>query len=258
MIKFKANILNPILSFCFCILIVSLNAQDPNTLFLEGNKKYQESAFEDAVKHYEMVIQSGSESASLFYNLGNAYFKIGNISAAILNYEKAKKIDPTDKDVAYNLKLANTRVVDEIESIPDFFFVEWYHNLIKTHSSDFWAYGFSGLFLLAMLSFFLYFFLHSRSLKKGFFLITIILLIFSASTYFMASSKYTLENLQREGIIFVENIYIKSAPSESSQDVFILHEGTKVKIIEEVEGWNEIILTDGKRGWTEIKNLREI
>jgi len=258
MIQFKDNMIRYSLSFCFCFLLFGANAQDPNTLFSEGNKYYQEANFEKAIETYDLVLKSGYESAALYYNLGNSNFKLNLISAAILNYEKAKKIDPTNKDVLYNLQLANTRVVDKIESIPEFFFVNWYRNIVQQYSSDFWAYCFSTLFLLAIISFLAYYFSSSRNRKKALFMTSGVLLVISLATFFMANSKYFMENLQREAIIFAENSYIKSAPSPSSQDMFILHEGTKVRIIEEVDGWNEIVLSDGKRGWIEKEELREI
>lgn len=242
----------------FFLFFQQVKAQDPNNLFLEGNKFFQEGDFEKAIKNYEMVLKSGSESTALYYNLGNAHFQSGGLSEAILHYEKAKKIDPVDKDVLYNLKLANTRVVDKIEVIPDFFFVEWYNNLVRQHSTDFWAYSFTLLFLLSLLSFTFYFFQSSRGAKKVFFMSSLLLLFISVLFYFLANSRYAMENQKKEAIIFAENSYIKSAPSQSSQDVFILHEGTKVKVIEEVDGWNEIKLADGKRGWIESKSLKEI
>jgi tetratricopeptide (TPR) repeat protein len=258
MIQFRTNIIRYSLSFSFCLLLLSASAQDPNTLFSQGNKYYQDTDFEKAIKTYDLVLKSGYESAALYYNIGNSNFKLNQISAAILNYEKAKKIDPTNKDVLYNLKLANTRVVDKIESIPEFFFVTWYRNIVQQYSSNFWAYCFSGLFLLSIVSFLAYFFINNRGRKKVLFAIFGLLLIISMVTFFIANSKYSMENIRKEAIIFAENSYIKSAPSSSSQDMFILHEGTKVKIIEEVDGWNEIVLADGKRGWIEKKELQEI
>jgi tetratricopeptide (TPR) repeat protein len=257
MLRFNRYIKISVL-LAICLFFQDAKAQDPNNLFLEGNKFFQEGDFEKSINNYEMVLKSGSESAALYYNLGNAHFQSGGLSEAILYYEKAKKINPVDKDVLYNLKLANTRVVDKIEVIPDFFFVDWYNNLVRQHSTDFWAYSFTFLFLLSLLSFTLYFFQSSRGAKKAFFVSSFLLLFVSVCFYFLANSRYAMESQNKEAIIFAENSYIKSAPSESSQDVFILHEGTKVKVIEEVDGWNEILLADGKRGWIESESLKEI
>ena len=108
MIKFRDNILIHFFCFLLCLFFVSAKGQDPNTLFLEGNKYYEKEDFSGAINNYEKIIELGYESTALFYNLGNACFKSGKLGAAILYYEKAKKINPADKDVSYNLTLANT------------------------------------------------------------------------------------------------------------------------------------------------------
>lgn len=245
-----------------CLLVLCIKqyacAQEPANLFGTANQSYQDAQYEKASEQYKMVVQSGFESAALYYNLGNANFQLGKLAEAILYYEKAKKIDPTDKDILYNLKLANSRVVDKIEVIPNFFFIDWYLELVQLKGTDFWAYCFSFIFITSLLFLGLYYYLSNRSYKKLFFVSGISCLLLSFLLYLMANARYNIEQVQQQAIVFSENSYIKSAPSASSQDVFILHEGTKVTILEEVDGWNEILLTDGKRGWTEITNLEAI
>ena len=129
------------------------HAQESENIFAEANKLYQENDYEKASEKYQLLLNSGAESAALYYNLGNAQFQLGQLGPAILYYEKAKRIDPTDKDVSYNLKLANSRVVDKIEVIPNFFFVDWYLQLVQQKGTDFWAYCFSFTFVFSLLLF---------------------------------------------------------------------------------------------------------
>ena len=248
--------------FFLCLLVLLSytysRAQEPENLFAEANKLYQENNYEMASKKYQMLLNSGTESAALYYNLGNAQFQLGQLAAAILYYEKAKRIDPTDKDIAYNLKLANSRVVDKIEVIPNLFFVDWYLQLVQQKGTDFWAYCFSFTFFLGLLLFAFYYLKANRRHKKIFFMAALSSLSLSLCLYFVADSRYQIEHINHQAIGFSDNSYIKSAPSTSSQDVFILHEGSKVSILEQVDGWNEILLSDGKRGWTKETNLKKI
>ena len=138
-----------------CLLVLCIKqyafAQEPANLFDTANQSYQDAQYEKASEQYKMVVQSGFESAALYYNLGNANFQLGKLAEAILYYEKAKKIDPTDKDILYNLKLANSRVVDKIEVIPNFFFIDWYLELVQLKGTDFWAYCFGFIFMTSLL-----------------------------------------------------------------------------------------------------------
>src|SRR5512147_2306099 len=123
------------------MLLFALAGRADETMlqFEQGNQYYRNAAFADAVKTYELILATGRESAALYYNLGNAYFKMQNMPAAILNYERALRLAPGDEDIRYNLRLANLRVIDKIEPVPELFFVGWWKEILAMYSSATWA-----------------------------------------------------------------------------------------------------------------------
>ena len=203
-------------------------------------------------------ISNGYSSSTLFYNLGNAYFKSSNIPAAILFYEKASLLKPFDEDIRYNLEIARIYIVDRIDIIPELFFIRWFKMSSLFLSSNSWALLSAATFIFVLV-FFLTWLLGSRYLiKKISFIVSVILLAVSIVSLSFSIENRRLTTGNSYAIVFSPSATGKSSPGSGSSDLFVIHEGTKVKIEDEVGGWYEIRLPDGNVGWIESGDVRKI
>lgn len=224
----------------------------------EGDSAYIRNDFVSAIQIYESLLRKG-ESADVYYNLGNSYYKIDEIAKAILNYEKALLLQPGNGDIRANLEVARAKTVDKIEVVPEVFFVTWTKSLISSMSVDSWATCGIVSFLLLIAS--LYFFIFSKQvvLKKVGFVSGIIFLIVVVMANIFAS-KQKEELLHRDSaIIMSPSVTVRSTPSENGTSLFILHEGHKVRIKDNsMKAWKEIRLEDGKVGWVPVGSIELI
>lgn len=226
--------------------------------FAVGNKLYADSKFDEAILTYEEIIKKGVESKDLYFNLGNAYYKSGNLPKAIINYERSLRIDPNDDDVKYNLELANSQKIDKIEILGQFFLKNWINNIISKGSSDFWAITGNISFIILLILSSLFLFTRSSFVKKISFYIgitSIIIVITSLSFSYNQKQKFIS---QSEAIVFSPSVTAKSSPDQSGTELFVIHEGTKVKILETLGTWQKIQLTDGSQGWLPSVALEKI
>lgn len=227
-------------------------AQDAyvDSLWNSANQAYVEGRWGDAVAGYELISGMGLESAALYCNTGDAYFKEGNVPMAILFYERALKLDPSYSDARYNLELMNSMIQDRIDPVPDFILKVWAKDICYIMDSDAWAACF--LVLLALtLGLVLLFLLAPTAAgrRTGFFtgIVTLLLAVASLSFSLWQKNDYMSAD---EAIVMRPVTSAKSSPSaEASKDLFILHEGTKVTILDSVGSWNNIELADGRQGW---------
>ena len=227
-------------------------AQDAyvDSLWNSANQAYVEGRWGDAVTDYELISGMGLESAALYCNTGDAYFKEGNVPMAILFYERALKLDPSYSDARYNLELMNSMIQDRIDPVPDFILKVWAKDICYIMDSDAWAACF--LVLLALtLGLVLLFLLAPTAAgrRTGFFtgIVTLLLAVASLSFSLWQKNDYMSAD---EALVMRPVTSAKSSPSaEASKDLFILHEGTKVTILDSVGNWNNIELADGRQGW---------
>ena len=242
----------------FSILTHSSFSADIDTIFIKANTEYSNELYSNAIGHYLEIVDQGFESAELYFNLGNAYFKSDDIPSAILFYEKAKKLDPNDDDIDFNLNVANTRIVDKIEPIPELFFKKWWRSLYNFFGANAWAKisvtGFIMFFVM------LAFYLLSKILiiRKSAFYSGLIVLFVTLFTFGVAYQKYDISKNQKEAIVFTPTITVKSSPNQNSVDLFVVHEGSKVRIVEKVGGWYEIKIANGSVGWLPASSLKSI
>ena len=239
-------------SFLLLVIIFSVNCfaqTEAEVAIQRGNTHYQNEDYSGAIDAYNSVIELGYESAALHYNIGNSYFRLGNIGRAILNYEKALKIDPNDEDVIYNLKIAEARTVDKIKSVPKLFIIEWWEILLAGFSVSGWSTLFIFLYLIFLTLIAFYFMSKSAQIQKlSFYLGTINLgVIFIVIILFVSS--YSKETNSTYGILLDESISAKQSPNIESTDAFLIHEGVKFEIEEKFNNWAKIKLADGKVGW---------
>jgi tetratricopeptide (TPR) repeat protein len=226
--------------------------------FEKGNALYQKGKYEQAIAEYESILASKKHSSELYFNLANCYYKLNKVAPAIYNYEKALVLNPGDAETENNLKFAQKMQIDEIKVVPTVGFSKMVQDLTSTFHYNTWGWisvGFSTLFLL----FFVGYYFSQISLSKrifffGMFALVVLLLI---SVSAAISEKNDFDS-QKPAIVFVEVTEIKSEPQITSGTVFTLHEGTKVFVLETLENWKKIQLTDGTEGWIEKTAIREV
>lgn len=241
---------------------MTLSANDMSyvdSLWNVANEAYSEGRWDDAAADYERISGMGLESAALYCNTGDAYFKGGNIPMAILYYERALKADPSYSDARFNLDLMNQMIQDRINPVPEFILKAWTRNLCYKMDSDSWAVCFL-VFLALTMAMLLIFLLAPTpgGRRTGFFIGIVTLLMAVASLSFSIWQKQ--DNMSADSAIVMRPVTsVKSSPSsESSTDLFILHEGTKVKILDAVGRWNNIELADGRQGWIPSDDIQVI
>lgn len=241
------------IAFLMMIVPAAASAQQNeyvDSLWNGANQAYSEGRWEDALAGYDMISGMGLESAALYCNTGDAYFKSGNIPMAILNYERALKADPSYQDAQYNLELLGSMIQDRIDPVPEFILSVWAKNVCRLMDSNAWAVTFLVLLALTMAMALLFVLSPSVAGRRtGFFTGIVLLLMAASSLSFSIWQKNDYMKVD-SAIVMRPVSSVKSSPSsESSQDLFVLHEGTKVKVIDQVGSWNNIELADGRQGW---------
>ncbi|MFN8309396.1 MAG: tetratricopeptide repeat protein [Chitinophagales bacterium] len=224
-----------------------LKAAAPDNFFAQGNMAYKNGNFAEAISQYLKARRQGVESEALYYNLGNAYYKNNAIAEAILNYERAAKLAPDDEDVQHNLKLANLKTTDRLQQVPQLAIVKSWDNFLHSKCSRSWALISAGLLWMALLFFAIYLFM--PSIKRVGFVFGILLLLTAVTTTVFSFSQYQYEEHSGEAILMADNAYVKSAPDGGATDLFLIHEGLKMQLLDQVGEWFKIRLADGKVGW---------
>lgn len=238
----------------FSLLIYAQN----NRLFEDANNYYNEGKYQEAVDNYLNILETGQHSAALYYNLGNAYYKINQIAPSIYYYEKALQLSPHDADIKNNLAFAENMTIDAVETIPQTAMSKLAENIIGKFSYHTWAIASIVLMILFAAGFLAYYFSVYQHKKRLFFVMCIIALALCILSFISAQYQYNYNKTQRPAIIFEQEISVMSEPNDRSEAVFLLHEGTKVNVQEELGTWKKIRLADGKIGWLPAESLKEI
>jgi tetratricopeptide (TPR) repeat protein len=233
-------------------------ASTEEDLMSKGNQLYQSGNFDKAADMYQKVVDSGYESPSLYFNLGNAYYKLDKIGMSVLNYERAKKFSPQDEDINFNLKLANQKTLDKIEPAPKLFLEDWWDNLKSMHAERIWGIRSISCFLLFL--FFLGVFITTQRIlsKQIGFWLSLVFFIFTLISFFISKSRYNDLSNQNAAVILSSSVEIKNSPSDAGTKLFILHEGTKVAAPENKGDWVKIELTSEKVGWVKKSEIEFI
>jgi len=226
--------------------------------FEAGNDLYKKGQYEQAIDAYSTVLNAKKQSAELYFNIGNCYYKLNKVAPAIYNYEKALVLDPNNPDVLNNLKFAQKRTVDEIKVIPKVGFEKLLRDFTAIYDYDKWAWfaiGFSGLFLLGFIG---YYFSAASVLKRVFFVSMFLMLVFVVISVSSALFEKNYAVNERPAVVFADRTEVKSEAQNKGSKVIDLHEGTKV-YVKKVEGrWKKIQLTDGTVGWIDSEAIREV
>ena len=234
------------------------DAATPDRLWDLANTAYVNGDYHAAVGYYEEILSRGLSSVKLYYNLGNAYFKEDRLGEAILNYRRALRLSPGSDDIRYNLGVAEARTKDNIEAIPEFFLTKWVRGVRHTMSCTAWS-VFSLVALVCALSLFLTYLLARRlSLRKtGFYGTMLAVAVFVVTTWFALGERREMLD-DSQAVVMSLSTAVKSSPDKSATDLFVLHEGTLVVITNRLDGWCEITIADGKKGWLESKTIETI
>lgn len=230
----------------------------PDQLWDRANTAYINEDYHAATEIYKEILARGVSSMKLYYNLGNACFKEGELGEAILYYHRALRLAPGNDDIRYNQGVAEARTKDNIEQIPEFFLTEWFRSVRHMMSCTAWSI-FSLVALVAALALSLLYLLARRlSLRKGGFYGTLVaLLLFVVTTWFAWGERREMLD-DTQAVVMSLSTAVKSSPDKSATDLFVLHEGTLVEITNRLEGWCEVTIADGKKGWLESKTIETI
>jgi tetratricopeptide (TPR) repeat protein len=223
-----------------------------------ANNFYAEGKYDKAIEEYEALIKSDQISTDIYYNLGNAYYKSDNIPAAILNYEKSLKLKPDNEDALYNLAMANKKTVDKIERLPELFIGSTWKNLVTSRTVSGWATYTVSLLFLGLIFLIAYLLMQTPLIKKINFYAGIFFFLASLFCWLMASQHQSIVNDSTQAIIFAPTLTVQSEPNANAEKLFTLHEGTKVNLLEEDNGWSKIKLPNGNVGWIESTSIRTI
>jgi len=231
------------------LLTVPGFSQSPGAVVDSANAAYTEGEYYKALSLYDSVYQMGYESASLYYNLGNSYFKTDDIANAILFYERALKLSPQDEDIKGNLEMARQLTLDKIEKVPELFYERWWQRMMNTFNMDGWA----TLFVISLSVFFvaLVFFILSKNVwirKFSFYSGIIIFLVAGLSMIFSLKQQHEVMD-ETDAIVFKPSVTVKASPDKKSVNLFVIHEGTKVYILDKLGNWYEIKIDNGSVGW---------
>ncbi|VAX27533.1 Aerotolerance protein BatE [hydrothermal vent metagenome] len=231
------------------LLFSSVNAADVDSLMMQGNQLYQNKQYDEAIQKYQAILDQGYSSAALYYNLGNAYYRSGKLGYAILNYERGLKLEPDNEDLQYNLKIVKARTIDRIKEVPQIFIVDWWVTFITAFSLTTWQ-VLVIIFYLILLGSVTIFFIskHGRLQRYS---------VYSALVGLLAAVLFTIvlfANVGREtskdfAILTTNTVAAKQSPNDSSNDLFVIHEGLKVAVMSQFGDWVEVKLYDGKVGW---------
>jgi len=244
--------------FLFAILCFSLLAWAQTGAVKQANESYAKGQYKEAAQQYESILTNEGVAPELYYNLGNAYYKTNEIGRSILNYERALRLSPSYDDARTNLALAQMKVVDNVVQAPSFFLGRWIEFIIKLLSSNQWIFLSFGMFIVCLVSSFVFIFGPSRLVRKTSFYIGSVLLVASIFTLVFSGIRKSQLMHHEEAIIMTGVITVKSSPDRSGTDLFQLHEGTKVHIKSSLGKWTEIKLGNGSIGWVEEMNIEKI
>lgn len=245
-------------AFFFIVVCSSTVASQAEDNLLKGNTYYREGEYDKAIEEYKKLVDEGYVGTSLFYNLGNANYRIGKIGYAILYYEKALELSHSDEDVKHNLDFAHLSTVDRIQPLPRFFLFDWWEALLGSFSDNGWAYIVFALYLLVIFLAGAYSYSKTVKQQKIFFFSGIAGLFLLAFSISLLVIKINRELTLKSGVIIEQAVTVKFSPDPQSTDAFVIHEGLKVNLEDKLDNWVKIRLADGKVGWVEQTNVEQI
>ena len=246
--------------FCLFLLHICniLICQTSEEMFASGIERYNEGNYAEAASIFESLYSDGNTDFEVCYNLGNAYYKSDDMPSAILFYERALRLRPGDENTIYNLSIANSRIIDKIDTVPELFFAKWFKSVAVAFTPAAWSVMSIVLFFLLCTGVFFVIILRRLTMRKVFFyLSTIVLLLFVFVTFMNVKIRHNMMSSDT-GIVFSPTVTVKGSPSDEGIDLFVIHSGTKVFVSQTLGDWDEIKLSNGKTGWVQSEVLKKI
>lgn len=243
-----------IITLLFSLILSGQN----ETIFKDATTLYNQGKYQDAIEKYQAILNSGEHSAELYFNLGNAHYKLNKIAPSVYYYEKALQLSPNDKEIKNNLAFAQNMTIDAIEVIPEVGLSKFFRNAINILSFDGWAKLTIMFMFLFVILFIVYYFAFSTGRKRLSFIGSIAALLFMLVSLSFAFQKYNMVQKDRPAIVFAKEAEVKSEPNLRSAEAFRLHEGSKVQILDTVNNWKKIKLVDGKTGWIPSDDIKAL
>ena len=226
--------------------------------FRKANAFYAEGKYQEAIEEYKTLLNTGNIATDIYFNLGNCYYKVDDISNSILNFERALKLKPDNEDALFNLTMANKRTVDKIDRLPELFIGNTWKNLVTSKTIENWSFYTIGLLFLSLILFVSYLLIQQLIIKKSGFYAGFLFLGLSMFTFLMASQHNSILEQSTEAIIFSTTTTIQSEPNINAEKLFTLHEGTKVTLLENNMEWSKIKLPNGNIGWIKTEEIKPI
>ncbi|MBN1388170.1 MAG: SH3 domain-containing protein [Bacteroidales bacterium] len=242
----------------FLMTIQADDTKEERLLYDQALTEYQNNNFEESLELFERLIANGYSSYKLYYNAGNAAFKTGNIPASILNYEKALLLKPFNEDAKYNLEIAKTYTVDKLEVIPEIFFIRWFKLVSLLLHTNTWSLISIACFALSLLLLAVFLFSARYKLKKATFILAVTVFAISLLSLSLAFTNKSLTLNNKEAIVFEPVLTGTSSPGTGGNELFVIHEGTKVEVEDKLGEWYEIKLSDGTVGWVPMNFVKKI
>ena len=239
-----------VLFLFLAVLPICIHAATHTDNKASADSLYAQCKYKEAADAYNAIITTKGEVADLYYNLGNCYYKLGDIPHAILNYERALLLDPSDEDTRANLTLARSKTTDKVTPSSEMFFVTWWRELCNSMSIDGWKTMGIVTFILTLLGCLFYLFFHATIVRKIGFYCALLLLIVTIVSNLCAYTQHQTITQRNAAIITTPVVTVKSSPDPSSTQLFVIHEGSRVQLMGNVTGeWSEILFEEGKQGW---------
>lgn len=249
--------LKKIILFLGLFSVLFCSAQNEE-FFNQATTAYNAGEYQKAIDLYKDILDNGSHSASVYFNLGNSYYKLNEIAESIYYYEKALLLSPNDNEIKTNLSYAQNMTLDAIDTVPETGISKLYKNVTGKLTFDQWSYlAIAAMFIFVLLYIAFYNFNYSARKRWAFIgsLIALFVCIIAVLFAYIQQRDY---NAKRPAIIFAEESSIKAEPNDTSAEIFLLHEGTKVNVVEKLNDWNKIELADGKTGWIMENQLKPL
>ena len=243
-----------ILAFLFCTISVAQNS----TMFEEANTFYNNGKYTEAIQKYEAVLNNGQHSTELYFNLGNAHYKLNHVAPSIYYYEKALQLSPNDKEIHNNIAFAKNMTIDAIDTVPEIGLSKFVRKAINTFSFDVWAILSVTLIILFVILFLVYYFTQLTNKKRFTFIASLASIFLACITLAFAFQKFAMDKNDNPAIVFAQETQVRTDPNLSGEESFRLHEGTKVQVLDTINNWKQIQLTDGKTGWIVSDDIRTL
>ena len=256
--KMRRLFSDSLIPFSLLLFPLILLSNTSQTRFEQANDAYTKGQYKKAIEQYEAILAEENQSVELYFNLGNAYYKTQETGKAILNFERALVLNPSDEDAAYNVALINDQIPDQLDVVSDFFLKKWWLNFHTTFTSGTWSVltlvglwlGVGGLLLWLLGS--------TRSRKKLGFIAGISMLLLSTLLFFAANSQGNKEQNSRKAIVLVDKSEVRNGPDVESTALLPIHEGLKVELLDQIGDWWKVKLSNGEQGWLPMSDLEEI